>query len=228
MLARNRVAWSCNDPNDTQRAYRDVSIDLTATPLRFSTRNKLTAVGCDDVALLSKTGDDAEWSDYVSSCVGICSKPDDLGRGLCKGIGCCESSIPRGLVSIYTTMASLADHERVSNFTSCGYAFLAEENSYIFDVSDVSDSSFVSRVVETVPLVLDWAIGNQTCDHIGDTVCQAHSLCVELESTEGYRCRCLPGYGGNPYLSPGCQGTFSYFKVLVQEKKSISLYEEKY
>ncbi|KAH6783806.1 hypothetical protein C2S52_008765 [Perilla frutescens var. hirtella] len=140
------------------------------------------------------------------SCAAICSKPGELSNGFCSGIGCCQSSIPKGLQSTYVYMDSDKGHTKVHNFSSCGYSFLAEQSSYDFNISDISDSSFVSRIIETVPVVIDWAIGNQTCNQTNEIICQPNSVCVDSASTlGGYRCSCSPGYQGNPYLSPGCQ-----------------------
>ncbi|KAI3906154.1 hypothetical protein MKW92_029526, partial [Papaver armeniacum] len=59
----------------------------------------------------------------------------------------------------------------------------------------------------SIPLVLDWVIGNKTCEEAKDTLlCQNNSVCVETTDVLGYRCTCLEGYEGNPYLTPGCQG----------------------
>ncbi|GLT65855.1 hypothetical protein SLA2020_382590 [Shorea laevis] len=63
---------------------------------------------------------------------------------------------------------------------------------------------------KTLPMVLDWAIGNETCEYAqskSDYVCGGNSTCYDLpdNATYGYRCKCKDGYDGNPYLPLGCQ-----------------------
>ncbi|KAL8522071.1 hypothetical protein ACS0TY_012287 [Phlomoides rotata] len=180
---KTRLAWNFHDPDITDPNV-DFKMNLSGTPFSFSNENKLTVVGCDDVALMANDVD-KDWANYISSCVAVCSKPGDLTNGLCSGIGCCQSSIPKGLQSVYTTMVTLNDNPK-TNFSPCGYSFLAEQSSYTFDVSDISDTSFVSRVLQNVPLALDWAIGNKTCDQIRESVekivCKENSLLVGLGS----------------------------------------------
>ncbi|KAK6161858.1 hypothetical protein DH2020_001699 [Rehmannia glutinosa] len=200
--ARNLVSRRCYDQvgNLTQEA--DFSIDLSGTPFSISNENKFTVVGCDDFSLMSTA---TRGSDLISSCVAVCTKAEDLNNGSCSGIGCCQSSIPNAIQSIIPTIAALNNHANIQNINPCGYSFLADQNSYTFNTFDLSDSSFVNRIIENVPLVIDWEIGNQTCN-TSEIICKGESVCVDIgTSLGGYRCNCSRGYQGNPYLSPGCQ-----------------------
>ncbi|WVZ00401.1 hypothetical protein V8G54_026470 [Vigna mungo] len=59
----------------------------------------------------------------------------------------------------------------------------------------------------TVPTVLDWAVGNLTCEeaknNLTSYVCQENSVCIDSQNGPGYLCGCLEGYVGNAYLKGG-------------------------
>ncbi|XP_027070452.1 wall-associated receptor kinase 2-like [Coffea arabica] len=180
--------------------------NLGTTPYSFSELNKFTVIGCDDFALI--TG--SEGLNFTSGCVSLCSKAEDVPDGYCSGIGCCQTSIPRGLKYYFASLSSLKNHTTVSSFDPCSYAFLGEQDRFIFrGASDFSDPNFMQRTLATVPIVLDWALGNLSCSaaqKANDYACKANSDCVDSETGfGGYRCSCNPGYEGNPYVSPGCQ-----------------------
>ncbi|KAK3428222.1 hypothetical protein EUGRSUZ_E00977 [Eucalyptus grandis] len=122
-------------------------------------------------------------STYVTGCLSSCGNILDVINGSCSGIGCCETSIPRDTYryNISVETASLA-----SPRTICTSRY----NNHV-----------------------DWLIPDQTCDDAKKNtttyMCQENSNCTDAENGNGYQCRCLEGFQGNPYLQNGCQGTFS-------------------
>ncbi|KAM3202303.1 hypothetical protein P3L10_029927 [Capsicum annuum] len=131
----------------------------------------------------------------------------------------------------------------VSSFNPCGYAFLDEPEKFIFNSSDLSNLSFEDKVIEKVPVVIDWAIGNGNCTEAkksGDYACGENSICVDSETgLGGYRCNCYSGYQGNLYVSPGCTvGRFVLWlsgfghqcnlDILVHQKKTAHNTPEKF
>lgn len=101
---------------------------------------------------------------------------------------------------------------------NCSYAFIVENSSFNFHGAvDLQDPKFTDRAVSSFPYVLDWFVANQTCmeaqSNLTSYVCQQNTSCIDVDKllgVQGYRCQCLPGYEGNPYLNPGCTGNTSY------------------
>nr|POF22618.1 wall-associated receptor kinase 3 [Quercus suber] len=99
---------------------------------------------------------------------------------------------------------SYYNHTDVWDFNPCGYAFVAEQGQF-----DFSSAYLKNLTYEELPMVLEWAIGNETCKEAARNktafACKRNSYCQDLETTSGYRCKCEQGYQGNPYLPDGCQ-----------------------
>lgn len=201
------VARRCYDKSGTVVLKNTASSNIIGTPYSYSELNRFTVVGCDDLALVTGAGG----RNFTSGCVSLCSRAEDVIGGYCSGIGCCQTSLPKGLKFYLMDLSSLKNHTTVSSFDPCSYAFFGEQEKFVFrGASDLSDPNFMERILSTVPIVVDWAIGNSSCAEVesaGDYACKANSGCVDSNTgVGGYRCRCKPGYEGNPYLDPGCTG----------------------
>ncbi|XP_026393392.1 putative wall-associated receptor kinase-like 16 isoform X2 [Papaver somniferum] len=140
-----------------------------------------------------------------------CDNRQSVVDGSCFGKGCCQSTIPKGL-NRYETMLLVYKPQNISatsSFDPCSYGFVAEQDRYTFNASDILDGSNFINKGEDIPMVLDWAIGNKTCEEakkdLTNFACQEKSYCINSDNNPGYRCTCSDGYLGNPYLSPGCQ-----------------------
>ncbi|XP_044474962.1 wall-associated receptor kinase 2-like [Mangifera indica] len=166
------------------------------------TDNKFTAVGCDTEAYVN--GSQGEKT-FKVGCLSVCDSIDYVSNGSCSGVGCCQTSIPKGMDYVKLTVRSYNNHTRVWDFNPCSYAFIVEASQFNFSSTYLKDL----RNVTFLPLVLDWSIGNKTCQQVKRDMrryaCQGNSDCVDSENGSGYRCKCLEGYQGNPYLPNGCQ-----------------------
>ncbi|KAL2907030.1 Wall-associated receptor kinase 2 [Bienertia sinuspersici] len=175
-------------------------INLYPSPLVFSdTANKLTAIGCDDTASLITIFPLAVGGAQTSACTTVCI--NGMINGSCTGMGCCESSIPKGLKTIYTLTSSYGNYtdKSVSVFSPYSYAFLAEQGTFTFNVHDLNDTSFKNKTQNNVPVVVDWFVGeDETCEQArlnrSTYVCQNNTNCTDFHGAVGYHCSCLPGY----------------------------------
>ncbi|KAF8038828.1 hypothetical protein BT93_B1391 [Corymbia citriodora subsp. variegata] len=167
-----------------------------------ATRNKLTIFGCDTAAVISDSA-----GTFGSGCLSYCREDINFTtESACSGLGCCQTSIPKSLTSLNISMSSSTNYTSVQDFSSCGSAFVVDQESfnvseYELPVQDDMQEYVLSRVV--VDWVVQW---NLTCEEAqrnpSSYACGANSNCSDFKEGNGYRCFCKPGYTGNPYTSP--------------------------
>ncbi|GMI89559.1 wall-associated kinase 2 [Hibiscus trionum] len=211
----NYVARDCYDANGTY--VEGILSVLWADMFTISNdRNKLTAVGCDTEATITAIREDTD-SGYFTGCISYCDKEETTLHlnGSCSGIGCCQISIPSGLKYLNISVTSFNNHTNVSDFNPCGYAFVTDRSKFTFSFKSFEELASI----ESLPLVLDWAIGNEMCtvaETKSDYACKQNSICHDPVNRSGYICKCKDGYYGNPYLYNGCQD--------IDECKDLSLH----
>ncbi|KAK7356515.1 hypothetical protein VNO80_15788 [Phaseolus coccineus] len=174
---------------------------LNLTHFSISSRNKFTAVGCDTVGVFM--GYDSNKKHVTTrGCVSMCDTLGEIkNRGSCDGIGCCQIDVPNRVHGFAMQSWSRNNHSTVRDFNPCNYVFTVAEGYYNFQTTNLK-----SLENTRLPLVLDWAVGNQTCEeaeqHPSSYACKdKNSYCYSTNGI-GYRCKCP--HGGNPYLNDGC------------------------
>ncbi|XP_042402080.1 wall-associated receptor kinase 5-like [Zingiber officinale] len=196
VLVDHAIKFGCSRISD--RSPKGNLLDLRGTPYTFHTRNKFTVLGCDAMATVR----DSFSGNIVSGCVAFCvSYADEQhGQSHCSGVGCCRDAIPPRLQYATVELSSIRKlTESMENITmvsgGCNEAFLMDGND-----------SFIPVLNTRRPIVLDWSIGNKSCEDVTSShICGPNASCYNSSDGLGYRCKCQAGYEGNPYLQEGCQ-----------------------
>lgn len=110
-------------------------------------------------------------------------------------------------LSVAVEVGRRNNYDSLEKFSKCTYGFVVQETECTFSAETLANLP----KVEMVPMVVDWVIGNGSCDEaeksLSTYACKSvNSSCYKPDTGYGYRCRCNDGYHGNPYLSNGCHG----------------------
>ncbi|KAM3242315.1 hypothetical protein ACQJBY_054783 [Aegilops geniculata] len=202
--------------NATTRAMNDQNnwwYNMDITNFRINDAlNRFTVIGCNSLAYIRSLNDTADR--YMTGCMAMCPGVGRLENGSCAGVGCCQTAIPSGLNGYQISFEEKFNTSGTAGFSPCSYAVLLEAAAFDFRTTYITTDEFMAANGRQVPLVLDWAIGNKTCEearrNTSAYACvSSNSECVDSKygRDKGYLCNCSAGYDGNPYLLDGCQGT---------------------
>nr|DAD29421.1 TPA_asm: hypothetical protein HUJ06_030889 [Nelumbo nucifera] len=193
LRTKSLVSYDCYDQTND---HGSISFNLEDFPYTFSdTRNKFTAIGCDTISnLIGFQG-----RNFTSGCNMLCIDTQSLVNGSCSGIGCCQTSIPKGFKHFIVDLGSFYRHNFVMDFNPCSYAFLVDSDWFNFSVHDiVGYMDFFNRNEGMVPIVLDWAIEGYTCGNASTSdlnyACGKNSECFNSPNGLGYLCNCSQGF----------------------------------
>ena len=224
------VSYDCN-VNETYHSISVfvVSVKLSPAFLLSTTRNALVGVGQSVEARLSgQIGSTA--ANYSATCKSLIDAPSVAQNGTCLGLGCCSAEMPPGTDMFTVSM----EHQNNTGWktTPCRYAMVVDKSWYSFSAGDLYGHDLFDRTTASdgVPLVLDFAIWNESCPLAGGRLpaaCRSgNSVCVNATHGIGYLCKCKDGYEGNPYLPDGCRGTQTcdnpHYVYYIQARSQIS------
>ncbi|KAJ6337327.1 hypothetical protein OIU76_007078 [Salix suchowensis] len=192
--------YNASGPTDSNTP----SLTLDANFIISDADNIFVSIGCDTVASLSGSLKETGSADneYEVGCMSSCNSLKYVPNDTCSGIGCCQTSLAKGVYYIDIAVGSRKNHSGILDFSPCSYAFIIEKNKFNFSTSDLWEL----QNVDSLPIVVDWSIGNNSCAEVkaNTSACQGNSTCYDPDNGHGYLCRCMDGYRGNPYLPNGC------------------------
>ncbi|CAL5051304.1 unnamed protein product [Urochloa decumbens] len=190
-------------------------LDFRGTPFTVSEKdNMFTVIGVDAFASMAGLRQSAI---YVIGCLTQSSTYKNLTaqEGSCTGVGCCQVALSSSLsyhnISVGDVAASDANASSMDDERHCRHAMVVEANKFMFHTEYLNATTFWDENKGELPIILNWAVGNETCDVAKDTASYAcrsnNSYCINSTSRSGYLCNCSAGYQGNPYLpgAGGCQ-----------------------
>ncbi|XP_058724818.1 putative wall-associated receptor kinase-like 16 [Vicia villosa] len=172
---------------------------LTTASYTISSKdNKFITVGNNSYGYLNSFSDDG--GKYSTGCLTRSfGDPRDIDNGTCSGIGCCQVDIPPRMTNI-----SVQAYNFNKSSESCSYSFVVKNDSYTFSSTHLSKG----LPQREFPAVFDWTIGDENCSSAKNNGvnygCKSNSHCDDKDTYFGYRCKCNPGYEGNPYNPIGC------------------------
>ncbi|XP_037446060.1 wall-associated receptor kinase 5-like [Triticum dicoccoides] len=204
------ISTYCYNTSTRSMVQKAWSLDFSRSPYRFSyLHNKLIVIGCNTLAYINNLGSSAK---YTTACAAVCESPAALTNGSCVGAGCCQNDIPKGLRGYMFTFYDVYNNSNSTLFNPCSYAAMVETETFSFSSDFITTTRFNDTDDGRKPLVLDWVVGNATCEVARDMPSYAchsrNSMCVNSTNGQGYLCNCTDGYEGNPYLFDGCRGKF--------------------
>ncbi|GAB4828496.1 hypothetical protein Ancab_039334 [Ancistrocladus abbreviatus] len=206
MTISHNISYDCSDESTKSASQLNVdlyNISLSAGNFTVSANdNKLVAIGCDTFAWIKGYKNETP---YWVGCMTYCMDSGDVMDRECSSAACCEACLPYGAPSISTRVGSSDNHIYCKTFNPCRSAFVVAKDAFIFNKTKLSTTLEEYEKNLTVPVVLNWTVGNQTCSSAQANrtcLCQENTTCYEPPNEVGYRCECLHGYEGNPYLSP--------------------------
>ncbi|KAJ1689621.1 hypothetical protein LUZ63_013776 [Rhynchospora breviuscula] len=205
-LVNMPISSQCYNSTTNSDDYKNWEVDLLhITDFRFNhEKNMIVVIRCDTLAYTRCFSDNN--NSYLGGCVSGCDSLESLSDGSCSGIGCCQTSIPKGINYIELWFDENFNNSKVYNFNPCSYAMLTEAG-FMFNTSHITTDQLLRQ---NTSAVIDWAIGNTTCNtaqtNKSTYACRSiYSNCSDSSSGPGYLCNCMDGYQGNPYLDEGCQ-----------------------
>ncbi|EEF49265.1 kinase, putative [Ricinus communis] len=169
-------------------------LNLKGSPFYFSTENAFTAMGCNSFTYI------ADPMPTFMGCWLNCDHKRTSGevenrhndRDYCQGM------VVSGL-QVWNISIERYDYAVESDGRRCRLAFLAEESWF---GEHIKKSSVELEKIKSVAVLVDWFFEGDDETNKETVYCDHREKSVHYN--ERRKCKCKPGYNGNPYLPSGC------------------------
>ncbi|CAL8138405.1 unnamed protein product [Prunus armeniaca] len=222
LLVKNPVTFFFNRRKTPQAP------NLMGSPFLYSQKyNRFTAVSCGFFALVRSYHDQR----VVGGCMSTCDKSAETAHNHgCRGINCCQTTLPQNLSVIETEIKSESEESSTSGndrmLALYNYAFLVEHDWFQNNLSNFRDV----KDMDSVPVVLEWSLSLANMNssliklferfitntsegyfsHLGFSqnsmpYCSIHNVTSSTYNQSRLQCFCPLGFQGSPYLLQPCQ-----------------------
>ncbi|RLM86162.1 hypothetical protein C2845_PM04G18860 [Panicum miliaceum] len=227
------ISRQCYDQTTNGMLYNNAQLGLANNYVLSADDNKIIVIGCKSLAYM--------WSNsHIIGCSSTCDIA--LKNGSCSSTdGCCQANLPNGVQNYISCFNKDYNTSQIWQRTPCNYVAVMETAAFKFSTTYLTSTVFYDMDNSLKPTVLEWGIARNTCEEArtrkADYACVSNnSDCID-NNYVGYRCKCSPGYKGNPYVPDGCAGGSVGLVVLlivatcaylIRERRKLHRIKQKY
>ncbi|TVU12364.1 hypothetical protein EJB05_46005, partial [Eragrostis curvula] len=182
--------------NKTEDGSGNVTLLGNLPVMNISLLNGQYVLGCISRSSLfyNNTSPPNEFSDHDTSPQNQLSRRD----------GYCQVALTSNMSYYdvdFSELYNTTERSTADGVEYCGYAAMMEAAAFQFQTTYLNTTVFLKENTNRVPIILNWAVGTETCDiakkNSTSYACLSNnSMCINSIHGRGYLCNCTEGYKG--------------------------------